>query len=193
MNVPRLVLVTDRTQLAEGRDLAETVRTCARAGLGQVVVREHDLDEQTRHRLVADLAAIDGLVVVSSRLPDPAAAGLHLAADQPRPSPGPGTGWFGRSCHTVEEVHRAQAEGAAYVTLSPFAATSSKPGYGPPVPRDDYAVETGIPVLALGGIDPGNAAHALAAGAYGVAVMGAVMRATDPAAVVRGLLHEVGA
>jgi thiamine-phosphate pyrophosphorylase len=193
MNVPRLVLLTDRAQLPKGRDLVDTVRTCAEAGLGQVVVREHDLDEETRHRLVSDLAAIDGLVVVSSRLPDPAAAGVHLAADQASPGPGFGTGWFGRSCHTPEEVDRAAAEGAAYVTLSPFAASRSKPGYGPPVPREDYAVETGIPVLALGGIDPGNAAHALAAGAYGVAVMGAVMRATDPAAVVRGLLHEVGA
>jgi thiamine-phosphate pyrophosphorylase len=193
MNVPRLVLVTDRARLPEGRDLVETVRACAEAGLRQVVVREHDLDQDTRHRLVTDLAAIDGLVVVSSRLPDPAAAGVHLAADQPRPSPGPGTGWFGRSCHTVEEVHRAAGEGAAYVTLSPFAASRSKPGYGPPVPREDYADGYGIPVLALGGIDPGNAAQARAAGAHGVAVMGAVMGAASPAAMVRRLLREVGA
>lgn len=189
MNVPRLVLLTDRTQLPEGRDLVETVRACADAGLRQVVVREHDVDEEARHRLVADLAAIDGLVVVSSRLPDPAAAGLHMAADQIAP----GAVWFGRSCHSVEEVHRAAAEGAAYVTLSPFAATRSKPGYGPPVDRDSYAGVSDIPVLALGGIEPGNAAQARAAGAHGVAVMGAVMRATDPAVVVRGLLREVEA
>jgi thiamine-phosphate pyrophosphorylase len=48
-----------------------------------------------------------------------------------------------------------------------------------------------IPVYALGGIAPGNAAAARAAGAYGVAVMGAVMRAPDPAGVVAALLQEV--
>jgi len=187
MNLPRLMLLTDRTQLPPERDLVETVRACADAGLTQVVVREHDLDVGSRHRLVADLAAIDGLVVVSSRRPDPAAAGMHLAAAQERPE----SGWFGRSCHTVEEVGRAAAEGAAYVTLSPFAVSPSKPGYGPPVPLDDYAAESDIPVLALGGIDPGNAARARGAGAHGVAVLGCVMRAESPATVVRRLLHEV--
>jgi thiamine-phosphate pyrophosphorylase len=189
MKVPRLVLLTDRTQLPAGRGLVETVRACTEAGLRQVVVREHDLDQDTRHRLVTDLAAIEELVVISSRRSDPAAVGIHLAACQAAPGPG----WFGRSCHTVEEVHRAAAEGAGYVTLSPFAATRSKPGYGPPVGPDAYADDYGIPVLALGGIHPGKAARALAAGAHGVAVMGAVMRATNPAAVVRRLLAEVGA
>jgi thiamine-phosphate pyrophosphorylase len=188
MKVPRLVLLTDRAQLPAGRDLVETVRACAEAGLSQVVVREHDLDEEARHRLVADLAVIDDLVVVSSRLPDPAAAGVHLSADQIAPV----EGWFGRSCHTVEGMHRAHAEGAAYVTLSPFAATRSKPGYGPPVNRDAYAAVGDLPVLALGGVEPGNAAQARAAGAHGVAVMGAVMRSTSPAAIVSRLLREVG-
>jgi thiamine-phosphate pyrophosphorylase len=192
MSVPRLVLLTDRTQLPPGRDLVETVRACAEAGLRQVVVREHDLDEESRRRLVADLAAIDSLVVVSSRLLDPAAAGMHLSAGQHRPRPGPGAGWFGRSCHTADEVHRAAAEGAAYVTLSPFAATRSKPGHGPPVHRAAYATAGDIPVLALGGIEPGNAAQARAAGAHGVAVMGAVMRSASPVRLVSRLLEEVG-
>ncbi len=187
MIAPRVLLLTDRTQLPAGRDLAETVRDCAEAGLSQVVVREHDLDTGARHRLIADLAAIDGLVVMSSRLLDPAADGVHLSADQARR----GQGSFGRSCHTVEDVGRAAREGAAYVTLSPFAASRSKPGYGPPVDRGAYAGH-GIPVLALGGIDPDNAAQSRAAGAHGVAVMGAVMRAASPASVVRRLLREVG-
>jgi thiamine-phosphate pyrophosphorylase len=188
MNVPRLLLLTDRSQLPPRRGLIDTVRACAGAGLTHVVVREHDLPALRRQRLVAALAAVDGLTVLSSRLPAEAAAGLHLAAAQARPS----CAWFGRSCHDLGEVRRAAEEGAAYVTLSPFAATASKPGYGPPVARVDYAGHHGVPVLALGGVDHGNAADARAAGAHGVAVMGGVMRADDPAAVVRALLREVG-
>lgn len=188
MRVPRLVLLTDRTQVPPGRDLLDTVRSCAAAGLRQVVVREHDLDPDERQRLVVALAEIEGLVVVSSRLPDPAADGIHLAADQEHP----GATWFGRSCHTVEEVRRAAAEGAGYVTLSPYAPSRSKPGYGPTLERSVYAVARDVPVLALGGIEPGRAGQARACGAHGVAVMGCVMRASSPASVVRELLRELG-
>ncbi len=92
----------------------------------------------------------------------------------------------------VEEVRAAAAEGAVWATLSPYAETASKPGYGPALGPGAFA-EDDLPVFALGGIDAGNAAEARLAGAYGVAVMGAVMRAHDPAGVVRDLLAAVGA
>lgn len=97
----------------------------------------------------------------------------------------------GRSCHSRAEVEAAAADGCDYATLGPFAATASKPGYGPPLPPQEYA-DLPLPTYALGGIDPGNAAAALAAGADGIAVMGAVMRAASPASVVRDLLAVLG-
>lgn len=187
--VPRLLLLTDRAQMAQqhlGRALVRTVAECVDAGLTHVVVRELDESPECRHALLETLAAIDGLTVLSARSADPSAAGVHLAADQPPPA----GAWFGRSCHTADEVRRAAEEGAAYATLSPFARTDSKPGHGPPVPREEYAGHH-LPVLALGGITPDNAADAIAAGAHGVAVMGVVMRAPEPAAVVSRLLEEV--
>ncbi|MDT0202212.1 thiamine phosphate synthase [Nocardioides sp. AE5] len=208
--LPRLLLLTDRSQLRLGRGLVRTVTECVDAGLGQVVVREHDLAATARRALVAALADVPGLSVISSRIPDPAAHGFHEPA---RPAPcnaestvlrtpparcevartaryKPGEGVRGRSCHDIAEVRRAAAEGVDYVTLSPFATTPSKPGYGPPLDPSAYA-DHPIPVFALGGVTLDNAARAREAGAHGVAVMGAVMRADDPAAVVARLLEEV--
>ena len=183
----RLLLLTDRAQLSKGRSLSRTIADCADAGLEAVVVREHDLGPRDRRALLDRLTEIDGLTVISSRMPDPAAHGVHLAAHQPAVP-----GLHGRSCHWADDVRRAAAEGAAWATLSPYAATASKPGHGPPLPPDAFAQGVDIPVFALGGIGPGNARASVEAGAHGVAVMGVVMRAADPASVVAELLEELG-
>jgi thiamine-phosphate pyrophosphorylase len=186
MRLPHLLLLTDAGQLPAGRDLVGTVAACVSAGLEAVVVREHHLPSAERRELVAALAELPGLAVISSRTPDPAAHGVHLAVGQPPPE----QGTWGRSCHNRDEVGRARGEGADYVTLSPYAASASKPGYGPPLDPTAYPGHA-IPVYALGGIGTHNAAAARAAGADGIAVMGAVMRAADPAAEVAELLREV--
>ncbi|HTW16677.1 MAG TPA: thiamine phosphate synthase [Nocardioides sp.] len=177
--------MTDRSQLRLGRSLVRTVRECADAGLEAVVVREHDLEPRSRHALVAALAGVGDLSVISSRIPDEAADGVHLAARQ-----APAAGWWGRSCHGPDEVRRAAEQGASWVTLSPYAASASKPRRGPALPPDAFAGHP-LPVLALAGVEVDNAAAAVGNGAHGVAVMGAVMRSDDPAAVVRALLREL--
>lgn len=206
--VPRLLLLTDRAQLRLGRGLVRTVAECAEAGLTHVVLRELDLSHDHRAALAEALAAT-GVTVIAAHGPLPAATGVHL------PSPaGPAachtashhlgarhdglpdgvttrdSGVSGRSCHTVAEVEAAGAEGFDYVTLGPYAATPSKPGYPVTLGAGDWAAAAtaGPRVLALGGITPDNAAAAVAGGAHGVAVMGAVMRAADPAGVVAALV-----
>lgn len=191
--VARLVLLTDRHQLPEGRDVVETVLRCVEAGLECVVVREHDLPAAQRHTLLVRLAEVEGLTVISSRIDDDAAHGVHLAAHQPTPpiAPHAGARPWGRSCHARAEAAVAADEGASWVTLSPYAASASKPGYGPRLGPGEYAGHR-VPVLALGGVTPANAGAARAAGAHGVAVMGEVMRAHEPGTVVRDLLRSVG-
>jgi thiamine-phosphate pyrophosphorylase len=179
MSLPRLLVLTDRAQLRLGRGLTTTIAECVEAGLTHVVLRELDLPDERRAALATALAEA-GATVIAAHRPLPGAVGVHL----PEGVPGPG---LGRSCHTGEEVRRAAADGFAYATLGPVGATASKPGYGPPLPPADLAGHP-IPVYALGGVAVDNAAAMLAAGAYGVAVMGAVMRAASPAAVVRDLL-----
>lgn len=182
--IPRLVLLTDRSQLSLGRGLVRTVRECVDAGLRAVVVREHDLPPAARSALVRDLAGLPGLTVISSRIPDLNVHGLHLAAHQPPPR----HGVWGRSCHARNDVRVAADQGALWATLSPYDDSLSKPGNRPVLPPEVFHGHP-IPVLALGGVDASNAAAAVAAGAHGVAVMGAVMRAPEPAAVVRDLLR----
>lgn len=184
--LPRLLVLTDRAQLRLGRPLLRTLLECADAGLTHVVLRELDLPDRHRALLAVDAAAA-GLTVISSRRPLPVAAGVHLPAAA-SPVDAGGAALVGRSCHSADDV--ARASGATYATLSPYAPTRSKPGYGPPLPPSAYAGHA-VPVFALGGITPANAAAALAAGAHGVAVMGEVMRSADPAATVAALLEAV--
>jgi len=124
------------------------------------------------------------------------ADGVHLAGGDPWPDD-PAAGLrVGRSCHTPGELVTAATRGTAdYATFSPVFATASKPGYGPGLGIDGLAagclavagVGSRLAVYALGGIGPGQAAACVAAGATGIAVMGIVMRADDPGAVVTSL------
>lgn len=182
--LPRLLVLTDRSQLRLGRPLLRTLLECADAGLTHVVLRELDLPDEHRALLAADAAAA-GLTVIAAHRPLRGAAGVHLPAGHPGGAP---TALLGRSCHSADDV--AGATDATYATLSPYAPTRSKPGYGPPLPPSAYAGHP-VPVFALGGITPDNASAALAAGAHGVAVMGEVMRSADPAATVAALLEAV--
>jgi thiamine-phosphate pyrophosphorylase len=93
----------------------------------------------------------------------------------------------GRSCHSAAELAAAAAEGCDYATLSPIFPSASKPGYGPALGVDALR-DAPLPVYALGGVDPTNARTCVEAGAVGVAVMGYVMRAADPALAVQELL-----
>ena len=188
----RLLVLTDRTQTA-GRPLLDVVRDAIAGGARAVILREKDLPRAVRSELAATLAAalhpVQGtLLVASTRAAG--VDGVHLAATDRFPTPRPSI--VGRSCHRVTELPPAAAEGCSYATLSPIFASPSKPGYGPALGPAVLA-DAPLPVYALGGVTASNAGRCLAAGASGVAVMGSVMRADDPAAVVAELLDAVTA
>ncbi|MFA9429962.1 thiamine phosphate synthase [Egicoccus sp. AB-alg2] len=196
--VPRLLVLSDRGQAAAaGSDLVGHARAVGEAGADALVLREKDLPRAERRRLAEAVAS--ALAGTATRLlvaGDPelatavGAAGVHLAANQPAPSDMPGRLVL-RSCHDAGEVARTRRAPVDAAVVSPVAVTTSKPGYGPALGRDGLRdlveVADGLPVLALGGVTPDDVAAWCHAGAHGVAVMGAVMRAPDPAAVVRRL------
>jgi thiamine-phosphate pyrophosphorylase len=191
--LPRLLLLTDRSQLPPGRDLVGAVADCVAAGLEAVVLRELDLPTDERLALAGRLVAV-GATVIAARTWFDGLAGVHLASHQ-TDLDAHSAPFHGRSCHDEAEVRRAGGEGASYVTISPVAPSASKPGYGPALGvagvRRAAALAGEVPVFALGGIDARNAAAMRGAGAHGVAVMGPVMRADDPADIVAGLLKEL--
>jgi thiamine-phosphate pyrophosphorylase len=189
VNLPRLMVLTDRARTT--MPLVEVVDRAVQGGARAVVLRERDLDVDERAQLAdqlrALLAPVDGLLVFAG----PGADAVHLNATEPVPSPRPHL--IGRSCHDEGEVRAAA--GCDWITLSPWGVSESKPGYGPPLGPSRFAslVADAPPAFALGGVGPVEVAACRAAGAYGVAVMGAVMRAERPERVVAELLAELAA
>jgi thiamine monophosphate synthase len=188
-----LLVLTDAALAGQaGRGLPAVLAGAVAGGLRAVVVRERHLPGDERRRLVRWveelMAPVDGVVVVAAPGLE-AHHNLHLTASGAPPPVRPAV--MGRSCHHPDELQRAAEEGCDYATLSPIFASPSKPGYGPPLGPDLLAAAP-LPVYALGGIDASNASACIAAGAAGVAVMGAVMTATDPAGTVSRLLDALG-
>jgi thiamine monophosphate synthase len=185
-----LILLTDRHQAR--RTLWDAVESAVTGGLRLVVVREKDLPLAQRWRLAERLrdllAPLGGRVLLAGPVPGP--DGCHLAAADPGPDRCHGL--LGRSCHQAQELAVAAADGVDYVTLSPVFRTVSKPGYGPALGPRALAAASTLPVYALGGITTPAQAHRCAqAGAAGVAVMGALMRTPDPAALAAELIAAV--
>jgi len=120
------------------------------------------------------------------------ADGVHLGrGDAPiadaRAALGPGA-IIGGSAGSLEEARRVVEEGADYVGFGHVFPTGSKEKAGPPVGLDGLravcaAIEA--PVIAIGGITAENAGSVAAAGAWGVAVVGAVCGADSPESAAR--------
>jgi thiamine-phosphate pyrophosphorylase len=197
-----LLVITDRHQ---ARHPLEAIAAAIGRGGGRwLLFRDKDLAAPARRDLALRLATIadeQGFALsVSADIELAAAvgaAGVHLqAADQVAAARERlADAIIGVSAHSLADVVAAAAAGADYVTLSPIFLTESKPGYGLALGIESLrtAAALGIPVLALAGVTAAKAGACLAAGASGVAVMGEVMRAQDPARVVRELVAACSA
>jgi thiamine-phosphate pyrophosphorylase len=204
---PRLLLITDDAATRRhgrgvvatlGRALDPIVITDADAVA--VVVRAKHLDDDAlaaRCRAVRDVVRPSGCrVFVHGRptlvgplgldgchLPDgpaPRMARLHLP-------PGACLGVSSHPRFAGDRCAFAVDDGVDYATWSPIFAPASKADDRPPLGLAALAGHH-TPVLALGGIDAARAAACVAAGARGVAVLGAVFGAARPDVALRDLL-----
>jgi thiamine-phosphate pyrophosphorylase len=199
---PTVCYVTDRKSLGDGPDCAavrEKIQMAIEAGADWVQIREKDL----RGRELADLArgAVAAgrghaslRVIVNDRL-DVAlavgASGVHLGRESLNASEvvrwcrggnAPAEFLLGVSCHSFEEAREAESAGASYVFFGPVFDTPSKRGLGAPQGAARLAEicrGVRIPVIAIGGVDEGNAAECLRAGAAGIAAIRMFQEADD--------------
>jgi len=153
-------------------------------------------------RVIREITRKTGtLFIVNDRLDvalSCSADGIHLGQDDMRAGTArqiapPGL-IIGVSVGTLEEAIRAVQEGADYLALSPVFSTTSKndagPGRGLEALRE-IRRNTSIPVIAIGGVNPGNVNDAIAAGADGIAVISAVVGSPDITAAARDLKEMI--
>jgi thiamine-phosphate pyrophosphorylase len=194
----RAVMVVSDRRRPGGRAPADLARAAAQAGADWFQLREKDLGGAAlleQARAVVAAAAGSGLRVAVNGRPDVARAsgahGVHLperglpARDVREAFP---ELEVGVSCHGLDAARRAEQAGAHYVLLGPVFATMGKdrPLGLPALQAAARALR--VPVLAIGGITPANAAAVWAAGAAGVAAIGAFLDAPLPD-VVRRFKH----
>jgi 8-oxo-dGTP diphosphatase len=152
-----------------------------RGGLKLIQVREKVLARPAAEafaRRVVTLARAHGAkVLVNADIAltrEIGADGVHFTAEQLRSVPGrPDFPWCGASCHSSEELRRAEALGVDFVVLGPVHATPSHPD-AVPLGWERFresARGAAVPVYALGGIVPGDLEQALSCGAHGIAMV----------------------
>lgn len=201
--LPPLLVITDRS--AARRPLDQIAAAAFTGGCRWLSLREKDLPHDERVALLRQLVSLGreygARVTVHEDIAAAQAAGaggVHLSAAGSPAAARAALGdaaLIGLSAHDYDDIVRAETEGADYVTLSPIFESASKPDYGPVLGLDEFAdlaAKSVIPVLALGGVDAGNAAACLAVGAAGVAVMGTVMAAADPCTATSALIAGLG-
>lgn len=142
--------------------------------------REPDLPADQCVRLFAEVRARarehGARLLVSSRHVHllEQADGLHLtAADLQGARERPGADWVAASCHDAADIARASELGLDFAVLGPVLPTASHPGAAT-LGWAGFAATagaTGIPVYALGGMQPGLLAAARQHGAQGVALL----------------------
>jgi len=200
----RLLVVTDRHQ-TKGRPLVPLLQQVLIAAAPAIQLRERDLSARelvTLAREVQALTAFSGSqLLINDRIDVALAlegAGAHLRSNS-LPVPvarqllGPRR-LLGISVHAVDEAVQAESEGADYIVLGPIYETPSKQMFGPPL--GIHTLEKAcrlvrIPIIGIGGVTAARAREMRRAGAFGAAVITAILGATDVESAARELLDAV--
>jgi thiamine-phosphate pyrophosphorylase len=206
----RLNAIVD-PERANGRSLVELARMVVAGGATLVQLRDkhgstRPMIEQAR-AIHAALAGSGVPLVVNDRVDVALVAGadgVHVGQDDMHPEDarrllGP-KAIIGLSIKSVALANAAPLA-IDYVGVGGVYATTSKDNPDPPIGVNGLreivaalrARKRDLPICGIAGIDAGNAAEVIAAGADGVAVISALSMNDDPAAAARALRGVVDA
>lgn len=199
------VMVVTDPDCGPGREIADVVAAALAGGAPAVQLRlkEGTTREMVRlGRRLRELTREAGALLFVNDRVDVAlvigADGAHVGDDDlplaAARAVAPAGFLLGRSVDSAAQALAAEREGADYVGAGPVAATPSKHDAGAAIGLEGVrAIREAVcvPVVAIGGIDLENAGAVARAGADGVAVIRAVMRAEEPGEAARRLRAEV--
>ena len=198
LRTARLYLVCEA--MPGGREPEALLQAALAGGADIVQLREKDLPREEVERAAQTFRRLcdthSALFIVND---DPYLAktcnadGVHLGQDdvpveEARRILGPDM-IIGLSTHSKEQLAASATQPVDYVSVGPVWETPTKqgrPGVGLGL-VEHAAASAPHPFFAIGGIDSGNAADVVAAGARRLGVVRAIRDAADPAAVAEGL------
>jgi len=200
----RLFLVTDRHQ-TNGRPLVPLLQRVLIAGVPAIQLRERDLSAKELVTLAREVQAVmasrTSQLLINDRI-DVALAlegvGVHLRSNSLPVSVARqllgAQRLLGISVHAVEEAVQMESQGADYIVLGPIYETPTKQMFGPPL--GIHTLEKAcrlvrIPIIGIGGVTAARVREMRRAGAFGVAVITAILGAANVESAARELLDAV--
>jgi 8-oxo-dGTP diphosphatase len=180
LELPTLYAISNVAQLGV-EPFLESLQARLDAGLRMVQLREKDLARDELRELALRVVAmahaqgakvlLNGDVTLAQEV---GTDGVQLTSTQlAELKVRPAVDWCAASCHTVEELRRAEALGCDFALLSPVLPTRSHPG----APHLGWEIFAAIaagsttPVYALGGLKQQDMETAWRHGAHGIALL----------------------
>ncbi len=197
------ILITNR-KICEAK-LADIISQAIDGGVETVQLREKDLSSVELYVLASEIREITREKGANLIINDRVDIALAVDAD------GVHLGWkslgiglvrkmigheklIGFSAHNLQEAKKAEDSEADYVTISPIFDTVYKDYFVEPLGTEKIGKikeEIDIPVIALGGINENNVNGVLENGAYGIAVISAILQSEDPRQSATELYKEI--
>jgi thiamine-phosphate pyrophosphorylase len=190
----------------DGSELPTLLRGASAGGVEIVQLREKHLpDEELASVAIAArilCQQLGTLLIVNDRpwvAREAEADGVHVGQDdipvsELRELVGPDM-LIGLSTHTPAQIDAVDASVVDYIGVGPIHQTPTKPGR-PAVGVELIryaAAHAPVPFFAIGGLDAGNLAQALDAGATRVCVLRAIAAAADPQRAAQALREQLDA